>query len=57
MAAELEQRMMAAARDGKISCAMAFRIAKETNVSIKRVGKLADKLKIKIRTCQLGCFP
>jgi len=54
---ELEQTILRAARDGRLTCAAAFRVAKEANVSVKRVGKLADKLKVKIRACQLGCFP
>ena len=44
------------AKDGKISCAMAFKIAKENDVSTKEVGALLNQLKIKISNCQLGCF-
>ncbi|HYB20375.1 MAG TPA: hypothetical protein VEH09_05575 [Thermodesulfobacteriota bacterium] len=44
------------AKDGKISCAMAFKIAKENDVSTKEVGALLNQLKIKISQCQLGCF-
>ena len=43
-------------KDGKISCAMAFKIAKENNISTKEVGSLLNQLKIKIANCQLGCF-
>ena len=56
MTKELEQKVVASARDGKLACAAALRIAQEANVSPKKVGELADKLKIKIRACQLGCF-
>jgi len=44
------------AKDGKISCAMAFKIAKESNLSTKEMGTLLNQLKIKITNCQLGCF-
>jgi hypothetical protein len=43
-------------KDGKISCAMAFKIAKKNNISTKEVGTLLNQLKIKIANCQLGCF-
>lgn len=56
MTEKLEGRMLAAAQDGKLACAQALRIAKKANVSPKRIGELADKLKIKLRACQLGCF-
>jgi len=56
MTEKLEGTILAAARDGELACANALRIAKEANVSPKRIGELADKLKIKLRACQLGCF-
>ena len=43
-------------KDGKIPCAMAFKIAKECNVSTKEIGNLLNQVKIKISNCQLGCF-
>jgi hypothetical protein len=42
--------------DGKIKCSDAFRIAKEEGVSPGAVGKEINRLKIKIKGCQLGCF-
>ena len=56
MGEELERRFLRAAQGGELSLAAAFSIAKEANVSVKKVGELRDKLKIKIRACQLGCF-
>ena len=56
MTEKLEGTILAAAGDGELACANALRIAKEANVSPKRIGELADKLKIKLRACQLGCF-
>ena len=41
---------------GRLPCAIARMIAENLGVSYKTVGKAADKLKIKITNCQLGCF-
>ncbi len=43
-------------KDGKISCAKCMRIAKDNDISLHEVGKMADELEIKITNCQLGCF-
>jgi hypothetical protein len=53
---EIMAKLKEAAREGKIPCAMAFKIAKECNVSTKEIGNLLNQLKIKITSCQLGCF-
>jgi len=53
---EVMAKLKETAKDGKISCAMAFKIAKESNISTKEVGALLNQLKIKIINCQLGCF-
>ena len=53
---EIIARLKEAARDGKIPCAMAFKIAKECSVSTREIGNLLNQLKIKISSCQLGCF-
>jgi hypothetical protein len=49
-------RLKEVAKEGKISCAMAMRIAADFNVTIKKVGELLNQNKIKIIQCQLGCF-
>ena len=53
---EIVVKLKEAARDGKISCATAFKVARECNVSTKEIGRLLNQLKIKISNCQLGCF-
>ena len=53
---EIITKLKDAAKDGKIPCAMAFKIAKEGNVSTKEIGNLLNQVKIKISNCQLGCF-
>ncbi len=53
---ELEQRLRTAARENRIQCAAALAIAKALGVTPAEVGKTANKLKIRISKCQLGCF-
>lgn len=57
MSDELEEKIKSSLVDGKLSCPVAFKIAKELKVSPREVGKTANKLSIKICQCQLGCFP
>jgi hypothetical protein len=56
MSAELEEKIESSLVDGKLPCPIAFKIAKELKVSPREVGQIADKLGIKICSCQLGCF-
>jgi LAO/AO transport system kinase len=42
--------------ENRISCKEALEIADENRISRHEMGKLLNKLKIKIRQCQLGCF-
>jgi len=53
----LEEEMRASLVNGRLPCAAAFRIAKKLKVSPRQVGDAANRLKIKIASCQLGCFP
>ena len=53
---EIIAKLKDAAKDGKIPCAMAFKVAKDCSVSTKEIGNLLNQLKIKIANCQLGCF-
>lgn len=41
---------------GKISCPALRKIAENLEIPYKEAGKIADKLKIKIKNCDLGCF-
>ncbi|MEW6600058.1 MAG: hypothetical protein AB1499_03730 [Nitrospirota bacterium] len=52
----LEEQVMKAAKDGKITCARLRRIADERGVPYRQAGKAADRLQIKIKHCDLGCF-
>jgi hypothetical protein len=53
---ELKARIRAAAPEGRIPCAAAFRLAEELGLPRKDLGELLNELKIKITHCQLGCF-
>jgi hypothetical protein len=57
MSAELEKKIQESLVEGKLPCPTAFKIAKEMNVTVKEIGETCNKLRIKVRSCQLGCFP
>jgi len=44
------------ASDNRLSCERAMALAGEMNVSISEIGKICNELKVKIGSCQLGCF-
>ncbi len=54
---EAKTRIQAAAPNGKIPCATAFRLAEELGITRSRLGELLNELNVKIIQCQLGCFP
>lgn len=54
---ELEKKIKLSLVDGRLPCAVAFRIARELKVSPRDVGDAANRLSVKISRCQLGCFP
>ncbi|MFC2055951.1 hypothetical protein ACFLTO_00035 [Chloroflexota bacterium] len=43
--------------NGRLPCAVAFKSGRELGVSLEEIGDVATRLKIKIVSCQLGCFP
>jgi hypothetical protein len=53
---EIIAKLKEAAREGKIACAMAQKIAVENKIPMKKVGDVLNQMKIKISQCQLGCF-
>jgi hypothetical protein len=54
---KLEEKIKSSLVDGRLPCAVAFKIAKELKVSPRDVGDAANRLSVKISSCQLGCFP
>jgi hypothetical protein len=53
---EIVAKLKELARDGKITCAVAQKIAMENKIPLKQVGAMLNQMKIKIIQCQLGCF-
>ena len=53
---ELKNKIRAAAVEGKIACAAAFKLAEDLKISRQEMGDLLNELRIKIIQCQLGCF-
>ena len=45
-----------AAKDGRLTCAEARKMAMDLKVAPQIIGKAADELEIKIKSCELGCF-
>jgi hypothetical protein len=41
----------------RLTCADAFELAVKFGVEIIEIGRICNRNKIKIRKCQLGCFP
>ncbi len=52
----MEEQIRKAAKEGSITCSALRRIAEETGVSYELAGTVTDDLKIKIKSCELGCF-
>jgi hypothetical protein len=57
MSAELDKKIQDSLVKGKLPCAVAFQIARENKVTTKEIGDACNRLKIKVSSCQLGCFP
>jgi len=52
----LETAVRKAAVDNRISCRSAFDVASKEDVAVEEVGRVVEKLGIKIVGCRLGCF-
>jgi len=53
---ELEDCLQKAAQEGRVSCANALEIARSLGIPETEVGKTANKLNIRIKSCLLNCF-
>ncbi len=53
---KVKEAVKAGAKDGRIPCAVALKLAEELGVPALEVGKAANALGIKIAQCSLGCF-
>jgi len=52
----LDKEIQASQVKDRLSCAVALKMARKLNVTPVMVGDKANKLKIRIINCQLGCF-
>ena len=52
----LDEEIQASLVKGMLPCAVALKMARKLNVTPVIVGDKANKLKIRIINCQLGCF-
>ena len=52
----VETRIKDSVSEGRITCSKLRKIAKEADTTYKMAGIIADRLKIKIVQCELGCF-
>jgi hypothetical protein len=57
MTDEQKNKIREAAKDNKLPCAKAFQLSKELDLSIKAIGEFCNEENIRIKNCQLGCFP
>jgi len=53
---EIIEAIQKAAVKKRLSCEKAHEISRTLNVPLQEIGALCNDLKIKIMTCQLGCF-
>ena len=53
---ELETRLHKASNGSRVPCATALEIATSLGIPAAAVGKTANKLNIRIKKCQIGCF-
>lgn len=52
----VEDKLEKKAKNGQVSCAAAFQISEELEVSPADIGKTMDLLELKLIKCQLGLF-
>jgi len=50
------EAIRAASAGNRLSCEKAHELAKELHVPLREIGTLCNEMKIKISSCQLGCF-
>lgn len=53
---KLKEAILEKVKDGKLPCALCFKIAEDFGISKREMGKILNEMKIKISQCQLGCF-
>jgi hypothetical protein len=54
---KLAEKVKLISKNGKISCKQALKLAEEEGISSRDLGNLLNEIKVKVASCQLGCFP
>jgi hypothetical protein len=57
MTEEQKRKILDSVQDGKLPCPVAFKLAKELEISLKEIGQFCNDENVRIKNCQLGCFP
>ncbi|MBN2653597.1 MAG: hypothetical protein JXR79_00580 [Nitrospirae bacterium] len=52
----LKEMLAETASDGRITCTAARHIAESLGLPYSEIAKAANELKLKISSCELGCF-
>jgi hypothetical protein len=52
----IAKRIEAQAKDKRLACKQALKIAEEEGISSKELGQMLNDMEIKVVSCQLGCF-
>jgi hypothetical protein len=53
---KIEKAIKEKSKDGKLLCAICFKIAEDFGISKREIGDILNEMKVKISQCQLGCF-
>ena len=53
----LEEELKLSLVDSRLPCAKALKISRKLMISPEKISAMANKLKLKVSNCQLGCFP
>lgn len=53
---KIREAILKIAKTGRISCTEARKLARDLQVNPKEIGVACNELKIKIYSCELGCF-
>ncbi|MFZ5645176.1 MAG: hypothetical protein ACOY46_16495 [Bacillota bacterium] len=52
----IKEAVIKAAKDKRLSCTVARKLAKDLGVTPGEIGDTCNQLNIKIFSCELGCF-
>jgi hypothetical protein len=53
---EIEEGLKQVAKGGEIACSQAMEFARNHKIPLKKMKYLMDLFKIRLKSCQLGCF-